>query len=176
MPRHRLLLTSLIGALLIAQGCLPLATKRPLPTGVTGEGLLSRGGAAPLASNTGTLNGTVQGPAASLVASNAGNLIANNGAGLIANNGGGLTGRYHVLAADGRLVAVAGATVTVTDLSGQTLSPTPVTTDAQGAYTLKGLKPSGALVVVHVRYTAAGHAVTLKALVAAPRQGPRPAT
>jgi sugar lactone lactonase YvrE len=165
------LLTSLIGALLIAQGCLPLAAKRPLPTGVTGEGMIGRAAVGLVANNAGTLTGTVRGPSASLVANNAGNLIANNGAGLIANNGGGLTGRYGLLATDGRIVAVAGATVTVTDMAGQALTGAPVTTDAQGAYSIKGLKPSGALVVVHVRYTAAGHPVTLKALVAAPRQG-----
>lgn len=172
MSRHRLLLTGLIGALLIGQGCLLQAPgKLQVPVVPAAAGVISQNGAGLVANNAGTLTGRVSGPSAALVANNAGNLIANNGAGLIANNGGGLGGRYRTLAGQGALVAVPGARVSVTDLAGKSLSGQAVVTDAMGAYTVKGLKPSGAIVVVRVSYTLADRPVTLSALVAAPRKG-----
>jgi hypothetical protein len=171
MPRLRPAVSGVIVALLIGQGCQLTPMRMATAPSTAGEGLIGQAGSGLVANNAGTLSGTALGPSASLVANNGAGLIANNGGGLIANNGGGLSGRYRTRSADDRLAPAADATVSVTDLAGKALTAAPVTTNAQGEFTLKGLKPSGPIVMLTVRYPIGDRTVTLKALVAAPRQG-----
>ncbi len=149
--------------------------------------------ATPVASiaNLGILAGRVLGPRAEIVANNAASILSNNagsftskvksggglisdkGSAVIANNGGGVIsnhGASYRLAGEAEdLVPVAGARVEVLDEAGAPLSDAPATTTADGGFTFAAIRPSGASVFLRVTYETGGHALTLAAIAAAPR-------
>ncbi|MDB5099427.1 MAG: repeat containing protein [Cyanobacteria bacterium RYN_339] len=156
-----------------------------------GGGLVSNNAGGLVSNNAGGLSGSILGPAAGLIANNAAGIIANNASGLVSNNAGGLIGNnasgvvanhggglvsnnaggYDLLASTPLTSPVAGVKVRCVDAKGGTLSDEEVSTDAQGHYTFKHLKPSGPLVFVRCSYQAEGRGVTVSAAVEAPRDG-----
>lgn len=147
-------LVPVVLALAVA-GC-QVSTERPRPDV---DGLVNAGSAASLiAGNAGRLIGKVKGPIAFQVETHGGSLIAPG------------TSRMRVLAADAALEAASGAKVEVTDAKGAPISYGPVTTDAEGNFSFRKLKPSASTLFVQATYTVAGREVVLRAAAAAPRK------
>lgn len=108
---------------------------------------------------------------------NSGNLVAPNSGRLVGKVKDGpisaLVGKskYGLAYADGDLESVAGAQVEVMDEGGNAISYGPVTTDKDGSFTFRKLKPSAPVVYLRVTYQAGETPVIMRAIALAPRSG-----
>ncbi|MDB5096429.1 MAG: serine/threonine protein kinase, partial [Cyanobacteria bacterium RYN_339] len=128
--------------------------------GTDGAGVVANNGHQIVANNSGNLTGQVKGPSAGVLANNGGAILSGNAASLLANNGGG----YRLAYSDTDVTLVSGASVALTDLSGQALG-VAVTTGADGRFSLGVPKDAPAGVLLRATYAADGRALTLAALV-----------
>jgi len=106
------------------------------------------------------IDGSVRGPAASVLSNNAASIIGDNGAGLLSDNGAGLISLAKFRALAATTEAVAGAQVQVEDLHGHVLSAS-VPTDQAGHYHLSGSFGSRSVLAVRARYQREGVDVSL---------------